>query len=181
MRVITLVVVHCSAVRPDQLSSAAQIDTWHRQRGFHLGIGYHYVVRRNGEIEPGRPEWLTGAHCQNHQRSLDRRLLRGRARHPGSTRRHAHRGAEGIPAAFTRRSAPALPPRPDRRPSRPESAEVLPLLRYCERICRPTARIKSSAEILKRESRRIIQIKSDRQERSGGEVWNQRPAAAIHS
>ena len=66
MRVITLVVVHCSAVRPDQLSSAAQIDTWHRQRGFHLGIGYHYVVRRNGEIEHGRPEWLTGAHCQNH-------------------------------------------------------------------------------------------------------------------
>ena len=66
MRVITLVVVHCSAVRPDQLSSAAQIDTWHRQRGFHLGIGYHYVVRRNGEIELGRPEWLTGAHCQNH-------------------------------------------------------------------------------------------------------------------
>ena len=66
MRVITLVVVHCSAVRPDQLSSAAQIDTWHRQRGFHLGIGYHYVVRRNGEIEPCRPEWLTGAHCQNH-------------------------------------------------------------------------------------------------------------------
>ena len=53
-------------MRPDQLSSAAQIDTWHRQRGFHLGIGYHYVVRRNGEIEPGRPEWLTGAHCQNH-------------------------------------------------------------------------------------------------------------------
>jgi N-acetyl-anhydromuramyl-L-alanine amidase AmpD len=66
MRVITLIVIHCSAVRPDQLSSAAQIDTWHRQRGFHLGIGYHYVVRRNGEIEPGRPEWLTGAHCQNH-------------------------------------------------------------------------------------------------------------------
>ena len=60
MRVITLIVIHCSAVRPDQLSSAAQIDTWHRQRGFHLGIGYHYVVRRNGEIEPGRPEWLTG-------------------------------------------------------------------------------------------------------------------------
>ena len=48
MRTITLIVLHCSAVRPDQNSSAAQIDTWHRQRGFHLGIGYHYVVRRNG-------------------------------------------------------------------------------------------------------------------------------------
>ena len=63
MRVITLIVVHCSAVKPDQLSSAAQIDSWHRDRGFHLGIGYHYVIRRNGEIEPGRPEWMIGAHC----------------------------------------------------------------------------------------------------------------------
>ena len=66
MRIITLIVVHCSAVRPNQTSSAAQIDTWHRQRGFHLGIGYHYVIRRNGEIEPGRPEWMIGAHCLNH-------------------------------------------------------------------------------------------------------------------
>ena len=66
MRTITLIVIHCSAVRPDQNSSAAQIDTWHRQRGFHLGIGYHYVVRRNGQIELGRPEFLIGAHCVNH-------------------------------------------------------------------------------------------------------------------
>ena len=63
MRVITLIVVHCSAVKPDQLSSAAQIDSWHRDRGFHLGIGYHYVIRRDGTIEPGRPEWLIGTHC----------------------------------------------------------------------------------------------------------------------
>jgi len=66
MRKITLIVIHCSAVRPNQTSSAAQIDTWHRQRGFHLGIGYHYVVRRNGEIEAGRPEYMVGAHCLNH-------------------------------------------------------------------------------------------------------------------
>ena len=66
MRVITLIVVHCSAVRPDQTSSAAQINTWHRQRGFHLGIGYHYVIRRDGEIEEGRPEYMVGAHCVNH-------------------------------------------------------------------------------------------------------------------
>ena len=66
MRTITLIVVHCSAVRPDQTSSVAQIDTWHRRQGWKLGIGYHYVVRRDGQIEPGRPEWLTGAHCQNH-------------------------------------------------------------------------------------------------------------------
>jgi len=68
MRSITLIVIHCSAVRTNQTSSAAQIDTWHRQRGFKLGIGYHYVVRRNGEIEQGRPEWMVGAHCKNHNK-----------------------------------------------------------------------------------------------------------------
>lgn len=68
MRTITLIVIHCSAVRTNQTSSVAQIDTWHRQRGFKLGIGYHYVVRRNGEIEQGRPEWMVGAHCKNHNK-----------------------------------------------------------------------------------------------------------------
>ena len=71
MRTITLIIIHCSAVRPDQQSSAAQIDSWHKDRGF-KGIGYHYVIRRNGEIEPGRPEWMIGAHChvkgQNHNK-----------------------------------------------------------------------------------------------------------------
>ena len=68
MRSITLIVIHCSAVRTNQTSSVAQIDTWHRQRGFKLGIGYHYVVRRNGDIEQGRPEWMVGAHCKNHNK-----------------------------------------------------------------------------------------------------------------
>ena len=68
MRSITLIIVHCSAVRPDQTSSVAQIDTWHHDRGFKFGVGYHYVVRRNGEIEAGRPEWLVGAHCVNHNK-----------------------------------------------------------------------------------------------------------------
>ena len=67
MRIITLIIVHCSAVRPDQTSSAAQIDTWHRRDNhWKYGIGYHYVVRRNGQIETGRPEYMVGAHCQNH-------------------------------------------------------------------------------------------------------------------
>ena len=67
MRLITLIIIHCSAVRPDQTSSAAQIDTWHRRDNhWKFGIGYHYVVRRDGSIEPGRPEWQVGAHCLNH-------------------------------------------------------------------------------------------------------------------
>ena len=94
MRKITLIIVHCSAVRPDQQSSAAQIDTWHRQRGWKFGIGYHYVVRRNGSIEAGRPEWMVGAHCVGHnahsigvcyEGGLD---IRGR---PADTRTEAQR------------------------------------------------------------------------------------------
>jgi len=69
MRTITLIVIHCSAVRPDQLSSADDINRWHRKdRHYKFGIGYHYVVRRNGDIEPGRPEWMVGAHCLNHNK-----------------------------------------------------------------------------------------------------------------
>ena len=67
MRTITLLVIHCSAVKPDQTSSAAQIDTWHRKDNhWKFGIGYHYVIRRDGTIESGRPEWMVGAHCLNH-------------------------------------------------------------------------------------------------------------------
>ena len=62
-----MIVIHCSAVGPDQTSSAAQIDSWHRKDNhWKLGIGYHYVIRRDGTIESGRPEWMVGAHCVNH-------------------------------------------------------------------------------------------------------------------
>ena len=71
MRKITLIVIHCSAVRPNQTSSAKDIDKWHKDRGFKC-IGYHYVIRRDGTIELGRPEWQVGAHChvkgQNHNK-----------------------------------------------------------------------------------------------------------------
>ena len=68
MRTISLIIIHCSAVRPSQTSSAEQIDRWHRQQGYTLGIGYHYVVRRDGAIELGRPEMVVGAHCKNHNK-----------------------------------------------------------------------------------------------------------------
>ncbi|MCM1372238.1 MAG: N-acetylmuramoyl-L-alanine amidase [Bacteroides sp.] len=65
MRTISLIVIHCSAVKPGQQSSVAQIDRWHRRLGWN-GIGYHYVVRRSGVVEQGRPESVAGAHCANH-------------------------------------------------------------------------------------------------------------------
>lgn len=62
MRNITLLIVHCSAVRPHQTSTVQQIDAWHRKRGFRM-IGYHYVIYRDGSVHTGRPESMVGAHC----------------------------------------------------------------------------------------------------------------------
>ena len=65
MRTITLIVIHCSAVRPGQRSTAKDIDKWHKDRGW-KGIGYHYVIRRDGSIEKGRDISEVGAHCYPH-------------------------------------------------------------------------------------------------------------------
>lgn len=57
----TAIVVHCSATRASQDIGAKEIRSWHRDRGF-TDIGYHYIIRRNGEVEIGRPLWAVGAH-----------------------------------------------------------------------------------------------------------------------
>lgn len=68
MRIITLLIIHCSAVLPFQTSSVEQINEWHLARGWANGCGYHYVIRRDGTIEKGRPDEMVGAHCLNHNR-----------------------------------------------------------------------------------------------------------------
>ena len=65
MRKIRYIIIHCSAVKPTQTSSARQIDAWHRAQGWRM-IGYHYVIRRDGTIERGRPDAMVGAHCSGH-------------------------------------------------------------------------------------------------------------------
>ena len=56
------IIIHCSATRAGQDFTATDIDRWHRQRGFR-SIGYHFVVRLDGTVEPGRDVALDGAHC----------------------------------------------------------------------------------------------------------------------
>jgi hypothetical protein len=43
-------------------ASAEQIHGWHLNNGW-AGIGYHYVIRKDGTIERGRPEWAIGSHA----------------------------------------------------------------------------------------------------------------------
>lgn len=65
-RRITHCVVHCAATRPTQDIGALEIRDWHvRQNGWR-DIGYHWVIRRNGLIEPGRDEGIAGAHVAGH-------------------------------------------------------------------------------------------------------------------
>jgi len=60
-----LLVVHCSATRPTHDIGVKEITHWHVQRGFDT-VGYHYVIRRNGTVETGRPETAVGAHVKGH-------------------------------------------------------------------------------------------------------------------
>lgn len=59
---IDAIVIHCSATRAGQDVRAADIDKWHKERGFAM-IGYNYVVDLDGKVEVGRPLSRDGAHC----------------------------------------------------------------------------------------------------------------------
>lgn len=45
--------------------SAQDIHRWHKERGW-SGMGYHFLVRKDGTIERGRPENTIGAHASGH-------------------------------------------------------------------------------------------------------------------
>lgn len=62
MRKITKIIIHCSATPEGSDYTVADIDRWHKQRGW-KGIGYHYVVYRDGSVHTGRDVAAIGAHC----------------------------------------------------------------------------------------------------------------------
>lgn len=62
MKTIDAIVIHCSATRANQDVRAADIDKWHKERGFAC-IGYNFVVDLDGTVETGRPLTRDGAHC----------------------------------------------------------------------------------------------------------------------
>lgn len=65
-RLITELIVHCSATPAGRDVTASDIRHWHREeRGF-ADIGYHFVVRLDGRVECGRPLAVAGAHCRGH-------------------------------------------------------------------------------------------------------------------
>ncbi|WCD55426.1 endolysin [Pseudomonas phage phi 21A] len=59
----TAIVVHCAATKPTMDIGRKEIQMWHVQQGW-LAIGYHFVIRRDGTIEEGRPHDVVGSHVK---------------------------------------------------------------------------------------------------------------------
>lgn len=65
MREIKEIIIHCADTPEGRDDKAADIDRWHKQRGFDR-IGYHYVIDLDGTVEAGRDLDCIGAHCKGH-------------------------------------------------------------------------------------------------------------------
>lgn len=63
----SFITVHCSATPPQQDVDVAEIRRWHKKKGWR-DVGYHFVVRRNGDVQLGRPLSHTGAHVKGHNK-----------------------------------------------------------------------------------------------------------------
>lgn len=69
--------VHCSATKVSMDIGLREIRQWHKERGF-LDVGYHFIIRRDGTIEEGRPVDVVGSHVKGwNERSVGVCLVGG--------------------------------------------------------------------------------------------------------
>ena len=57
------IVIHCAATKASMDIGLTEIRKWHVQDNGWRDVGYHYIIRRNGEVELGRSNRDTGAHA----------------------------------------------------------------------------------------------------------------------
>lgn len=62
---IKYIVLHYSATYPDQDLGEPDIRKMHLARGFST-TGYHYVIKRDGTVQKGRADSVTGAHVKGY-------------------------------------------------------------------------------------------------------------------
>ena len=65
LRPVTLLIIHCTATPAGREVSRAEVDRWHRERGWD-GIGYHYLIHLDGSIEQGRQGGRVAAPCKEY-------------------------------------------------------------------------------------------------------------------
>lgn len=67
MREINRIILHCSATPEGKDYTVTDIDRWHKANGWQ-GIGYHYVVYRDGSVHKGRDLAVAGAHTSGYNK-----------------------------------------------------------------------------------------------------------------
>lgn len=68
MRAIEYIVIHCSATAEGKEITAADVDKWHKAKGWD-GIGYHFFIKLDGTIELGRRIKQIGSHVAGHNKN----------------------------------------------------------------------------------------------------------------
>lgn len=75
VRKIDKVILHCAAT-PDYKEDDPKFDSfgleqikkWHIEENGWSDVGYHFIIRRTGEVEKGRPIDIQGAHTRGHNK-----------------------------------------------------------------------------------------------------------------
>ena len=57
------VAIHCSATPPTMDIGVEKIRDWHVKENGWSDVGYHFIITRNGIVQPARPEEMQGAHA----------------------------------------------------------------------------------------------------------------------
>ena len=65
MRAIDKIILHCSDSDNAKHDDVSIINQWHKEKGWN-SCGYHYFIKKNGELQTGRFEDKIGAHCKRH-------------------------------------------------------------------------------------------------------------------
>ena len=66
MRIITLIIIHCSATPEGRSLSFEECRRDHIMHRHFRDIGYHFYITRDGTVHDGRPIEKVGAHCEGH-------------------------------------------------------------------------------------------------------------------
>jgi|TARA_R100000030_G_scaffold82783_1_gene65653 N-acetyl-anhydromuramyl-L-alanine amidase AmpD len=74
------IIIHCAATKPSMDIGYKEIREWHVDQNGWDDVGYHFIIRRNGQLEKARPEGYSGAHAPSHNgRSIGICLVGGMA------------------------------------------------------------------------------------------------------
>ena len=92
-------IIHCAATKPSMDIGVNEIRKWHLDRGWR-DVGYHYMIRRNGEVELGRRNDDMGAHASGYNHNSIGVCLIGGMAEANSAENNFTENAMGISGTY---------------------------------------------------------------------------------